>query len=128
MPDQVGSAFELLSRLEGLLRGTGTGPGQQPLDVDEAMGLLRMLRAALPGELAEAHRLRVEAERVQRRAQDEARRIVLEAQATAQRQAREIRDGADAYAAKVLAELDERVLRVLETIRKGRRLLKDAAG
>lgn len=118
----------MLGRLEALLRGTGGGPGRKPLDVDEALGLLRMIRAALPGELAEAHRLRLEAERVQRQAQDEARRIVLEAQATAQREAREVRDGADAYAAKVLVELEANMLRVLEAIRKGRRLLKDAAG
>ncbi len=125
---QTTSVLELLGRLEALLRGTGGGPGRKPLDVDEALGLLRMIRAALPGELAEAHRLRLEAERVQRQAQDEARRIVLEAQATAQRQAREVRDGADAYAAKVLVELEANMLRVLEAIRKGRRLLKDAAG
>lgn len=125
---QTTSVLELLGRLETLLRGTGGGPGRKALDVDEALGLLRMIRAALPGELAETHRLRLEAERIQRQVQDEARRIVLEAQATAQREAREVRDGADAYAARVLAELEETVLRVLEAIRKGRRLLKDAAG
>src|SRR2546425_10780106 len=82
-------------------------------------------------------------------AQDEARRIVLEAQVTArrredvvapqtvvsvedpladaQRKAKEIREGADAYATQVLGELEESILRVLEAIRKGKQLLKDAS-
>lgn len=106
-----------------------------------------MIRGALPVELGEVNRLRVEAERIHRHAQDEARRIVLEAQATArrhadavalptstrgqdhladaERKAKEIRDGADAYATQVLGDLEQRILRVLEVIRKGKQLLKD---
>jgi hypothetical protein len=146
---QTTSVLELLTRLEALLRGGGGRPGQRPPDGQEALGLVGMIRAALPAELSHGHRLRLEAEQIHRRAQDEARRIVLEAQATAQRrvdhgaiapetgtrsqqqlaqahrEAREIRDGADAYAAKVLNDLEHSILRVLEAIRKGKQLLKD---
>ena len=84
-----------------------------------------------------------------RAAQDEARRLVLEAEATARRlveehaiakqaarqgedvlaraehDARTVRDGADAYAARVLGDLEQSVARILEAIRRGRELLKD---
>ena len=108
-----------------------------------------MIRGALPAELTEVNRLRAEDERIHRHAQDEARRIVLEAQATvrrrtdavtpptmttgqahladAQRKAKEIREGADAYATQGLSELEESILRVLEAIRKGKQLLKEVS-
>lgn len=152
MPQTTSSALDLLGRLEALLREAGVRSGQRPLDLDDALGLLRLIKSALPADLKEAHRLRLEAERLFRQAQDEARRVVLEAQATAQRltdpnavlkdvahrrqdllaqvdrDARTVREGADAYAAQVLADLEESVLRVLEAIRKGRELLKGESG
>ncbi len=148
---QTTSVLELLARLEALLRGMGVRPDQRSRDGEEALGLLRMIRAALPAELNDVHRVRLEAERIHRQAQDEARRIVLEAQATARRridhgaiapdtgtrgqpqvaqahhEAQEIRAGADAYAAKVLGDLEDSILRVLEAIRKGKLLLKDVS-
>jgi F0F1-type ATP synthase membrane subunit b/b' len=131
--------------LEALLRGVDVTVGPRSPKIEEALGLVRMIRGALPVELGEVNRLRAEAERIHRHAQDEARRIVLEAQATArrladarpttprgqdhladaQRKAKEIRDGADAYATQVLGDLEESILRVLEAIRKGKQLLKD---
>lgn len=139
--------MELLTRLETLLRGAEVKAGSRSPKTEEALGLVRMIREALPAELSEVNRLRAEAERIHRRAQDEARRIVLEAQATArrrndavaaqsmiggqdrladaQRKAIEIREGADAYATQVLGELEASILRVLEAIRKGKQLLKD---
>lgn len=152
MPQTTSSALDLLGRLEALLREAGLRSGQRPLDLDDVLGLLRLIKSALPADLKEAYRLRLEAERLFRQAQDEARRVVLEAQATAQRltdpsavlkdvahrrrdllaqvdrDARAVREGADAYAAQVLADLEERVLRVLEAIRKGRELLKGESG
>lgn len=147
------SVLELLNRMEALLaRRTSRPPGDKKMvDDREALGTLQMIRAALPAELREAHRLRAEAERVLRAAQDEARRIVLEAQATArqhveehaiardaarrgedvlaraEQDARSIREGADAYAARVLGDLEQGVARILQTIRRGRELLKEAA-
>lgn len=140
------SVLDLLTRLELLLRGTEEKPGARSAKTEEALGLVRMVRTALPAELSETHRLRLDAERLHRRAQDEARRIVLDAQATArrrtdiptaeirsdsladaQRKALEIRTGADAYAAQVLQELEDSILRVLEAIRKGKQLLKEVS-
>ncbi len=141
------SVMDLLTRLETLLRGVEVNAGSGSPKTEEALGLVRMIRRVLPTELSEVHRLRAEAERIHRHAQDEARRIVLEAQATArrrtdavapptiipgrdhlahaERKAKEIREGADAYATQVLGELEESILRVLEAIRKGKQLLKD---
>lgn len=139
------TVLELLTRLEALLR-------HKVVDEGEVRDLLRMIRDALPAELRDAERLRGQAEQVLRAAQDEARRIVLEAQATArtlaeehavareaarrgqdlvaraEQDARGIREGADAYAAGVLADLEQGVARILETIRRGRELLKESAG
>jgi hypothetical protein len=143
------SVMELLARLETLLRAAEERAGPRSPKTEEALGLVRMIRGALPVELNEVDRLRAEAERIHRQAEDQARRIVLEAQATARRRtdvvasqtttggqdrladanrkAKEIRDGADAYAAQVLGELEDRILRLLEAIRKGKELLKDVS-
>lgn len=144
--------MELLDRLEALLGRSAALPltDKKVVAERELLGLIQLIRAALPRELREAQRLRGEAERLHRSAQDEARRIVLDAQVTAQRlvdqsavlkeveqrgqdllahaekDARDVRQGADAYARTVLADLEEHVLRILEVIRKGRELLKDS--
>lgn len=144
------SVIELLDTLEALVVRSSTVPLTDKKVVAEAeiLGVLQQIRAALPRELVEAQRLRLEAERLHRGAQDDARQIVLEAQATARRlvdesavlkeverrgqdllgqtekEVRTIRQGADAYAKEVLDDLEQSVLRVLEAIRKGRALLK----
>ncbi len=123
------TVMDLLTRLETLLRGVDIKAGSRSPKTEEALGLVRMIRRSLPAELNEVNRLRAEAERIHRHAQDEARRIVLEAQGTArrgtdaiapqtmtsgqdhladaQRKAKEIREGADACATQVLGELEE---------------------
>ncbi len=144
------SVIELLDMLEALVVRSSTLPLTDKKVVAEAeiLGVLQQIRSALPRELVEAQRLRLEAERVHRTAQDDARQIVLDAQGTARRlvdestvlkeverrgqdllaqtekDARIIREGADAYAKEVLGELEENVLRILDAIRKGRALLK----
>jgi hypothetical protein len=147
------SVFELLTRLELLLQRSTALPltDKKVVDEREALGVLEMIRAVLPEQLRDAAARADEAERVLRAAQDDARRIVLEAQATArrlvedhallgeaarrgddliaraQRDAEAVREGADHYAAGVLAELEESVSRVLEAIRRGREMLKGSA-
>jgi cell division septum initiation protein DivIVA len=147
------SVLDLLVRLEALVRQAPLHPrtAQRLVDERELSGLLQMIRGALPEELRAAQRLRAEAERALRGAQDEARALVLEAQATARRlvdehavareaerqrddllaraaqEARRVRQDADAYAARVLADLEARLERILETVRRGRESLKDAA-
>lgn len=145
--------MDLLARLEALLTRSANLPltDKKVVNEREALGIVQMIRAALPAELKEAHRLRQEAERLHGQAHDEARRIVMEAQDTArqlvdastiakageqrsqdllartERDAQAIREGADAYARQVLADLEDRVIRILEAIRKGRELLKEAS-
>ncbi|HEV8338305.1 MAG TPA: hypothetical protein VGR25_01440 [bacterium] len=141
------SVIALLDRLEGLLaRGRGGGERRGP-ETAEALGVLRMIRAALPAELHHAQRLREEAETLHRRAADEARRMILDAEALVRRQyeegpaqselalrrsqmvedaraeAEQIRRGADDYAAGVLADLEAHVGRILGAIQRGRTLL-----
>ena len=148
------SVFELLARLEVLLQRGAAVPltDKKVVDEREALGMLEMIRAVLPTELREAQAQAEEAERVLRAAQNDARRIVLQAQATARRLVEEhslveeasrrgedilaraerdaltVRQGADAYAARVLADLEQSVTRVLEAIRRGRELLKGPGG
>ncbi|MFN3285581.1 MAG: hypothetical protein ACK45F_04810 [bacterium] len=143
------SVFELLDRLEALLSRAGTVPWTDKRIVDEreVRSLLEMVRARLPAELAEAHRLRTAAEEVLQRAQEQARRIVTEAQEElahrvdehevvrhartkaeeilerARREADETRRGAEEYARQVLDDLEQGVLRVLLSIRKGKEIL-----
>lgn len=146
------SVVALLDRLEALLqRGGGPGlPERRGQEAQEALGLLRMIRAGLPGELHRAQRLREEAETLHRRAADEARRMILEAEAHARRQYEEgpaqaevvlrrtqileeaeaeaarIRRGADEYAALVLADLEAQVERILGAIQRGKTMLGPA--
>jgi cell division septum initiation protein DivIVA len=146
---RVDSVFELLDRLEALLSRAGTVPWTDKRIVDEreVRSLLEMLRAKLPAELAEAHRLRVAAEEVLQRAQEQARRMVTQAQEElaqrvdehevvrhararaeeilerARQEAEETRRGADEYARQVLEDLEQGVMRVLLSIRKGKELL-----
>jgi len=148
------SVLELLARLEALLQRSTSVPltDKKVVGEREALGVLQMIRAVLPTELREAQSRAEEAERILRAAQDDARRIVLEAQATArhlvedhalveeasrrgedvlaraERDAMTVREGADAYAARVLADLEQSVTRVLEAIRRGRELLKGSGG
>lgn len=145
------SVLELLDRLETLItRGSGVPlTDKRMIDEKEAVALLSMIRARLPHEMGEAHRLRAAAEEVLHRAQEEARRIVLMAQEhsarlaaehevvqQAQRKAEEILESAaltaddtrregEEYARQVLDDLEQGVLRVLMSIRKGRQLLEE---
>ncbi|MCS7172606.1 MAG: hypothetical protein N0A24_04235 [Armatimonadetes bacterium] len=143
------TVWELLDRLEHLLSTRPSLWERRGLDEKEVRTLLQMIRARLPRELQEAQRMRAEAEQLLLRAQEEARGIVLRAQEhalrlsgehevvkLAQRQAEEIlhaaqlaaeetRRGADAYARQVLDDLEQGVLRVLLSIRKGKQMLED---
>lgn len=147
------SVLELVDRLEQLLLRAAQVPLTEKRMVDEreVRALLQMIRSHLPHDLREAHRMRAEAERILSRAQEEARGIVLRAQEQAlqlmaehevarlaERKAEEIlnaaravaeetRRGADEYARQVLDDLEQGVLRVLMSIRKGKQLLEGRA-
>ncbi|MDR5697461.1 MAG: hypothetical protein QN135_07130 [Armatimonadota bacterium] len=145
------SVLELLDRLETLITRGGAVPltDKRMVDEKEAVALLKMIRARLPHEMSEAHRLRVAAEQLLHRAQEEARTIVVRAQEhsarlaeehevvqQAQRKADEILErarasaddtqrGAEDYARQVLDDLEQGVLRILMSIRKGKQLLDE---
>lgn len=144
------SVMELLDRLEELVARSAAVPltEKKMVDAAAAIGLIGMIRTALPLDLHDAHRLREELEARHRDAQDEARRIVEEAQATVRtmvehsevmreirRRAEDLleqarsdagatRDGADAYARQVLDELEARLVRILDAVRRGRDVLQ----
>lgn len=143
------SVFELLDRVEAMLVRASTVPWTDKRIVDEreVRSLLEMIRAKLPAELAEAHRFRSAAEDLFQRAQEQARRIILEAQEElaqrvdehelvrhartkaeeilerARQEADETRRGAEEYARQVLDDLEQGVMRVLLSIRKGKEIL-----
>lgn len=143
------SVWELLDRLEAILARASTVPWTDKRIVDqrEVRSLLEMIRAKLPAELAEAHRLRSAAEDLFQRAQEQARRIILEAQEElaqrvdehelvqharrkaeeilerARQEADETRRGAEEYARQVLDDLEQGLMRVLLSIRKGKEIL-----
>jgi hypothetical protein len=145
----VESALEILDRLERVLhRHLGRlSPDQRQMIEPEVIGLVRMVRAALPKELHQTAWLQEEAEAALARAREEARRLILDAQAHARsladargptrgasggqagaddlrREADHVRRGADEYAARVLQQLEAEVERVLAAIRRGQEVLR----
>lgn len=140
------SALEVLDRLERVLRRHAERlPADQRSALEqEVLGLLRMVRTALPKELHHAQWLLQEAESALARAREEARRLILDAQAHARsltdaqhpgagsplpldevrREADRVRRGADEYAAQVLQRLEVEVERVLAAIHRGQQVLK----
>lgn len=141
------SVLEILDRLERVLRRhTERLPsGDRAAFEQEVLGLLRMIRAALPKELHHAQWLLQEAESALARSREEARRLILDAQAharslkdapgagqgapdDARHEADRIRRGADEYAAQVLQRLEVEVERALATIRRGQQLLRAPGG
>jgi cell division septum initiation protein DivIVA len=113
------------------------------VDRDAALNLIDELRVAVPEEVRAAKRINSEGERIIEKAQEEAERIVARAQeqaafligerglteaamdesrriiAEAEGEADQVRGGADAYAAGVLAALESEVTRTLHGIERG---------
>ncbi len=148
------SVTDCLDRLEVLLVGGPPlfPPGRRAAWDDEARDLVRTLRDALSTDSKRATALGTEAEAVLRRAQDEARRIVVEAEDHARRaledgtlaraaeqqlqqireqavrEADETRRGADMYAMTVLERLEREVARILATVQRGKAVLSERTG
>lgn len=146
------STLEILDRLERILHRhlDRLPPAQRQAMEAEVIGLVRMIRTALPRELHHAAGLQAEAEAALARAREEARNLILDAQSHARslaesqrptrsgsapstggkhsledirREADRLREGADDYAAQVLQRLEAEVERVLAAIRRGRQML-----
>lgn len=141
------SALEVLDRLERVLRRHAQQlPADQRAALEqEVLGLLKMVRSALPRELHQAQALFHEAEVALARAREEARRLITDAQTHARsmggavhpgdtpslddvrREAERVRRGADEYAAQVLQRLEVEVERVLAAIHRGQQVLRTGA-
>ncbi|HEY7127085.1 MAG TPA: hypothetical protein VH540_24330 [Ktedonobacterales bacterium] len=127
--------LSLLDSLEHLITGSQRIPMTNRVLVSEqdVLELVDQIRAAVPEEIKQAHRLRQERERLLAQAQAEGDRIILAAQEEAERltndeevlrlanerafeikseakeEASQLRDGADAYAVETLRGLEERL-------------------
>lgn len=127
--------LSLLDRLEQLITGSQRIPMTNRVLVSEqdVLELVDQIRAAVPEEIKQAHRLRQERERLLAQAQAEGDRIILAAREEAERltndeevlrlaterafeikneaeeDASQLRDGADAYAVETLRGLEERL-------------------
>jgi vacuolar-type H+-ATPase subunit H len=135
----------LVERLEGLIGSGKKLPLTNNVVVDQeaALGLIDQLRATVPEEVRQAKRINQDREHILEQAGAEAERIVANAQeqaafliddrgltlaaqeesqriiAEAEVQADEIRRGADDYAVSVLADLEQDLIRTLQSVRKG---------
>jgi len=147
------SITECLDRLEALLtsRPPWYLPGRRAPWDEEVRSVLHRLREALSADAKRAAG-GAEVETILRRAQDEARRIVLEAEDHARRaledgtlaraaeqqiqqlreqavrEADETRRGADMYALSVLERLEREVARILSTVQRGKTVLMERTG
>ncbi len=142
------SIYRVIDKLETYVReGTWLPFGMRVLSQERLIEYIEKLRATLPDEVGRAKLIATNKDRVIRDAQEKAQQIVTEA-ATAQAQlvdqndivrqarttaevvlreaeekARKIREGADAYAAGLLRELEGRLSTALGSVRKGQETL-----
>ena len=145
------SIVECLDRLDALLAAPPPlfAPGRRAAREGEIRRVLRQVREILSRDGRQAAGLQAEAEAVLRRAQDDARRIVMAAEERARqaaeeggparsadeeeqnirehaiREADETRRGADLYALGVLDRLEQEVARILATVQRGKAVLSE---
>lgn len=138
------SIYRVIDKLEAYVReGTVLPLKYRILSEERLMEFVEKMRATLPEEVGRAKIIANNKDRIVREAQEKAQAIVSEASSAHEqlidqneivRQARttaeivlreageraeKIREGADAYAAHVLAELDARLTAALGSVKKG---------
>ncbi len=138
------SIHRVIERLESYVRESTWFPmGHRLVSLDRVLELIEKMRSTLPEEVGRARVIANNKERVIREAQERAQAIVSEANhaqhhlidqheivrrarttaeiilADAQKKAQQLRDGADAYAAGVLADLHGRLDVALGSVQKG---------
>jgi hypothetical protein len=143
------SVYRVLDKLEAYVHeGTWLPAGYRILSEERLLELLEKIRASLPEEVGRAKVIAKGHEQMMRAAQEKAQAIVDEAASKhdelvdeneivrrarttadivlreAEERAHVVRDGADQYAAGVLAEMESRLANALGAIRKGRELLE----
>lgn len=142
------SVYRVLDKLEAYVHeGTWLPAGYRVLSEEKLIEFVEKMRATLPEEVGRAKIIAKDQERVMRAAQEKADAIVEQAAAAhgemldqneivvrarttadavlreAEERARKIREGADHYAAQVLAELEGRLGTAIASVQKGRQSL-----
>jgi len=145
------SLHRVIDRLETYVRESTWVPmGYRLVSLERVLELVEKLRSTLPEEVGRARVISNNKDRVIREAQERAQAIVHEAAEAhhhmleqseivrrarttaeivlreAEERAQKIREGADAYAAQVLAELDGSLDAALRSVRKGEETLARA--
>ena len=142
------SIYRVIDRLEAYVReGTLLPFRLRILNEERLMDLIEKMRSTLPEEVGRAKMIAKDKDRMLREAQERAQEIVSEASVhhaqmvdnheivqqartqadvllrDAEERAKKIRDGADQYAAMVLADLQNRLSVAIASVRKGQETL-----
>jgi hypothetical protein len=138
------SVYRVIDKLEASVKqGTVLPLGYRVVSEEKLLELIEKLRASLPEEVGRARSIAKNGDRLVREAQEKAQAIVVEASSQqsqlvdeheilrrarttaeivlrdAEQKAARVREGADAYAAQVLADLDMRLTGALGSVKKG---------
>lgn len=142
------SVYRVLEKLEGYVHeGTWLPAGYRVLSEERLIEFIEKIRSSLPEEVGRAKIIAKDQERMIRAAHEKAQAIVTQATSKhqeliddheiverarktadiilreAEERARKVRDGADHYAAQLLAEMEARLSSALGSVRKGREAL-----
>ena len=138
------SIYRVLDKLEAYVRqGTVLPLKRRVLSEERLFEFIEKIRSTLPAEVGQAKLIAKDKDRVLREAQERAQAIVSDASEThaamvddheivqrarttaetvlrvAELRAQKVREGADAYAAQVLIDLDNRLSTALGSVKKG---------
>jgi hypothetical protein len=142
------SVYRVLDKLEAYVHeGTWLPAGYRVLSEERLIEFVEKIRSTLPEEVGRAKIIAKDQERVIRAAQEKAQAIVENASSKheelvdqneivqrarktaeivlreAEERARKVREGADQYAAQLLAEMEARLATALGSVQKGRQAL-----
>ena len=142
------SIYRVIDRLEAYVReGTMLPFRRRILSEEKLLELIEKMRSTLPEEVSRAKLIAKDKDRMMRDAQERAQAIVSEASEhhaqmvdnheivaqarttaeivlrDAEERARKVREGADEYAARILADLQNRLSVALGSVRKGQEAL-----
>ncbi len=138
------SVYRVIDKLEASVKqGTVLPLGYRIVSEEKLLELIEKLRSSLPEEVGRARTIAKNGDRLVREAQEKAQAIVVEASSQqsqlvddneivrrarvtaetvlreAEHKASRVREGADAYAAQVLTDLDGRLSGALGSVKKG---------
>ena len=145
------SVYRVLDKLEAYVHDATWLPGgYRVVSEERVIELIEKIRASMPEEVGRAKIIAKDQDRVIRAAQEKAQAIVDQASSVheelvdqneivqrarttaevvlreAEERARKIKDGADQYAAQILAEMEARLAAALGSVQKGRSTLANA--